>query len=459
MMKSIDINDLQIGHKTKTDLYAESGDLLISEGVIISGKIVSILNRRNIFTLYYQPTQQEELDELINQNKRLEELSLDIEKSDANRSEPFFPPQSVVLSREFGRKGFDELMQSKSARLLDSDFKKGMIADRPFGKPLERKAKAPEMADRTQSYKNEQVAEYHRALAQTRSILNTVANTERLDGQEIKRVVQRFVNLYKNDYTVLYNLATIKQKNDDYLYSHSLNTCLIAISIAAAAGYSEQQVTEAGMGALLHDIGMLHIHPDIRNKNARLTVDEWYEVQKHPIIGLHLLEKVKNLPRSVPFVAYQCHERENAKGYPKHRRGRMIHRFAKIVQIADVFTAYSSPRSYRPARTPYQSMAFSIKLMRQGFISGELLRSFLQQASLFPLGSIVELDNMCLAKVIKSNESSFGKPVVKVIADRDGNIFSPVHMKVIDLKDDNEHRIARAHGPEAVEHADVLTGL
>ena len=60
---------------------------------------------------------------------------------------------------------------------------------------------------------------------------------------------------------------------------------------------------------------------EIRFKKGRLSKDEWFEVQKHAILGLHILEKVSRIPETAKFVAYQTHERENAERIPKTTRG------------------------------------------------------------------------------------------------------------------------------------------
>ena len=155
------------------------------------------------------------------------------------------------------------------------------------------------------------------------------------------------------------------------------------------------------MGALLHDVGMLLIPEEIRFKKGRLSKDEWYEVQKHAILGMHVLEKIPNLPESALYVAYQTHERENGKGYPKQRTGRFIHAFAKIVQVADVYESLCSQRDYRPPYLPYRAMELLIKMSVRNLLSIDFVKAFLAYASLFPIGSVVELSNHCIARVVQ----------------------------------------------------------
>jgi HD-GYP domain-containing protein (c-di-GMP phosphodiesterase class II) len=189
---------------------------------------------------------------------------------------------------------------------------------------------------------------------------------------------------------------------------------------------------------------MLLVPDSIRFKQEQLTDDERYEIQKHPILGLHLLEKIKKLPWSVPYVAYHAHERENGKGYPKQRNGHLIHGFAKVVQIADMYEAMSSPRPYRQAMLPFRAMAHLIFLSRTGEVSPDLLKAFLKYVSLFPVGSLVELSDHAIGKVIQANNTSYSKPVISVLTDKKGALLPHERIYQVDLVKDIDISIIRA---------------
>jgi HD-GYP domain-containing protein (c-di-GMP phosphodiesterase class II) len=235
--------------------------------------------------------------------------------------------------------------------------------------------------------------------------------------------------------------------------------CLLSINIAASANYSEKQIIEIGMGALVHDVGMLLIPKEIRFKKGKITEDEWFEIQKHPILGSYLLEKIKSLPKSVPFIAYQVHERENGRGYPKRRHGRLIHRFAKIVQVADFFEAMTSPRSYRKAFTPYEVISSLIKMVQQSLMPQDFTSAFLAYASLFPIGSLVQLNDHRIAKVVHTNSDRLSKPVVSILTDNDGKTLKKDKIYQEDLKDSSALQIIKALHSDYVKGIEIMDGF
>jgi HD-GYP domain-containing protein (c-di-GMP phosphodiesterase class II) len=453
-MNSIPLSFLQIGKLTEREYYTQDGELLISQGITLSQQHLDALQRRKIDTVFMKDDDEDvdgELKKLISADfKDLEDLHL----------EDPLPKTGIPaeLSKiKPGREGLQQLLNSTKTLELDSLLQEGKTSDMPVGQSLKSRSNDLTTNDRTEEYKNKMSDSYNDSLRKTKNLLDCLAIGQNVSNEAIRSIVLLFVETYLTDKNILLNLSTMKPSDGDYIYQHSLNVCILSINIAAANGYNEQQVIEIGMGALLHDVGMLLIPKTIRLKNSRLAESEWFDIQKHPMLGLHLLEKIDRLPVSVPFIAYQTHERENGKGYPKQRSNRLIHNFAKVVAVADIFEALSSPRMYREGNIPYKSMESLIKMTRQGLISGELVKSFLEYTSLFPVGSIVELSNGYLGKVIKANGNSFAKPVVCVFANSEGEKLSPQDMHEEDLSKNITVQIVRAHASTLIN--DVMLGF
>lgn len=357
-----------------------------------------------------------------------------------------------------GKEGLIQLIKSNKGVEIDARIKNGSFPDTPIGPPLKSAVRQISRRDRTVQYKNSVLKSYNDALSQTVSTLNTLAEGQNVEGAAIRAMVEDYVKLFMTDASILFNMSGTKPVDEEYIYHHSLNVCILSLHIAAAHGYSEQQVIEIGMGALLHDVGMLLIPVELRNKIDRLTEDEWFEIQKHPILGLHLLKNIRQLPEAVPIVAYQSHERENGKGYPKQRSSRLIHNYAKIVCVADIFEAFTSRRTYRGPLIPYKSMELVIKMTNQGLISGEFVKSLMEYASLFPVGSIVELTNGCIGKVIRANGISYAKPTICVLIDEKGMPLPPDKIYEEDLSFNTNLQIVRAH-PQTVACDDIMQGF
>ncbi len=469
-MKSVKLTSLETGSVTDAEYCTERGEVLISKGITITQNHINILKRRNIFELHKKSSvKDEDLQKLLSTDFELGELDLD------EKPKPFCPPilqktpelqehAKILELPEFksikpGAAGLEQLNKSKRAIELDVRFKSGRTPDRPVGPALKDEVQEITPAVRTDAYKDQVLSSYDTALNQVKYILNALANGEHIDGNQIRGVVDGFVKRYISDNNILLNLSTTRCTDTLYIYNHSLNVCLLSINIAASFGYSREQVVEIGMGALLYDVGMLLIPKKFYLKKGRLTKDEGYEVQKHPIMSLHLLEGISRLPESIPYMAYQSHERENGTGYPKKRTARLIHYFSKIVQIADIYIALSSPRPYREEYMPYKAMETIIKMTKQSLISGEFAKSFLSYTSLFPVGSLVELNNKKIAKVIAANRSSFAKPIVTILTNEKGELLIQNNMYQIDLSDDTTIYIVKALRSDHLPDISIMDGF
>jgi HD-GYP domain-containing protein (c-di-GMP phosphodiesterase class II) len=465
-MNKIELTSLAVGTVCQADLTTENGELLVSKGMVLTEKHLDIMRRRNIFEVYSKlGGEAEELHEILSKDfKELEELQFDDPKHSVLHTPKKFPqPKAFELPglRDIkpGQEGFNQLLASDQAKQLDAAIKDGFFPDRPVGPALKVRASQVPAQRRTDAYKKEIKTTYADALKGVKHILTSLADNKPMDGAAIRLIVDRFVKTWLTDRNLLINMTHTKQSDEEYLYHHSLNVCLLSINIAAAADFSERQILDLGVGALLHDVGMLLIPREVFLKKGRLTKDEWYEVQKHSVLGLHLLERVDKLPESAPYIAYQTHERENGQGYPKQRSGRFIHNYSKIVQIADVFESLSSPREYRTAYIPYRAMEILIKMSRKSLLASDYVKAFITYMSLFPVGSLVELSDHTIAKVVGASEMHFTKPVVSVIADIKGNLLPPEKIYFIDLTKNHALQIIRAVESNHLPGLDIMHGF
>jgi HD-GYP domain-containing protein (c-di-GMP phosphodiesterase class II) len=465
-MKKIELSSLVPGTICEADLVTENGELLVSKGMTLSEKHIDIMRRRNIYDVFMKlGDEAEELHQILSRDfKELEALQFDDPSHSVLISpKKFAQPKALQLPQlrdiKAGQEGFKQLCASEKAKELDEAIKDGFFPDRPVGPALKMRATQIMVEQRSEEYKAEMKSSYSEALKSVKYVLTSLADNKLMDGTIIRTMVERFVKTWLTDRNLLLNITHTKQTDEDYLYHHSLNVCLLSINIAAAAGYSEKQILDIGVGATLHDVGMLLIPREIFLKKGRLTKDEWYEVQKHSVLGLHLLERIDKLPESAPYIAYQTHERENGQGYPKQRNSRFIHNYSKIVQIADVFESLSAPREYRTAYMPYRAMEILIKMSRKNLLANEYVKAFITYMSLFPVGSLIELSDHTIGKVVHANELHFTKPIVSIIADAKGNLLPKENIYQVDLCKNQAIQIIRAVESNHLPGLDIMHGF
>jgi len=139
------------------------------------------------------------------------------------------------------------------------------------------------------------------------------------------------------------------QGHVDYTVTHSLNVCILVVAQAAHIGLPENRVREAGLAALLHDIGKETTPTDILTKPGRLDMDEFNQVKRHPTAGAKLLRKIDCGTALPMIVAFEHHIKYDRTGYPKIQNREPLHIASYMTQIADVYDALRSFRPYMPS--------------------------------------------------------------------------------------------------------------
>ena len=129
----------------------------------------------------------------------------------------------------------------------------------------------------------------------------------------------------------------------DWIYAHSINTALISCIIGNELNYSPYRMKELGIGALLHDIGIIVLPRSVLNKEKSLTVIENAMLQSHCEIGFSLLQD-SDLSTKSKNIILQHHENKDGTGYPNNLFDKDILEEAKIVMIAETLDTNTTAR-------------------------------------------------------------------------------------------------------------------
>jgi HD-GYP domain-containing protein (c-di-GMP phosphodiesterase class II) len=172
----------------------------------------------------------------------------------------------------------------------------------------------------------------------------------------------------------LHDLARVFGRMIDYrspfTATHSSAVAVIAELIAELAGMPLRERKLIGVAGYLHDLGKLAVPSEILDKPGRLTPQEMLVIKQHPYHTHRLLSSVPGLEEVNTFASLH-HERIDGTGFPF--RVRQIPLGARVIAVADVFTALAEKRPYRDSLTIAESVEILDKLVADGAIDGEIV--------------------------------------------------------------------------------------
>lgn len=228
--------------------------------------------------------------------------------------------------------------------------------------------------------------------------------------------VQRITGEIIGNKDLMVNMIDLKTY-DNYTYRHSVNVGILSIVLGVALNLNRPHLYKLGLSAMLHDIGKVFIDRDIIEKKARLTLEEFQEVKKHPALGYRYLQKTDyDLPPMSLTGVLQHHERVDGSGYPYGLTENDISMFGRIISIADVFDAMTSDRPYRAAMMPSEVMEYLMGGAGTLF-DADYVYLFTRKVAAFPLGTCVLLSNGLTAIVTENYADCCLRPKVKIICD------------------------------------------
>jgi putative nucleotidyltransferase with HDIG domain len=258
---------------------------------------------------------------------------------------------------------------------------------------------------------NELMPDYEEALDGIKNIFEQVASEGRIDERQVQDSFDPLVQQFHREKDIVSLLLTLNNK-DDYTYQHSVQVGMLAYYIAKWMNHPESDCLLAGKAGYLHDIGKSKIPESILKKPTRLTDEEFDTVKNHTVYGYDII--LKSLG-SKPFAlaALQHHERFDGTGYPMRLKEKDIHPLAKIIAVADVYSAMISSRVYQKKR---DLLTVLKELHRSSFseLDPKVVQTFIRNMAPNFVGKNILLKNGDFGRVILINQSDPFRPLIKV---------------------------------------------
>ena len=138
-----------------------------------------------------------------------------------------------------------------------------------------------------------------------------------------------------DSFAMLRQKITVMSERLPTIYERTLCCSWLALLIAKEMRLPPDDVANTFLAALAHDIGMLHISPDILDKKGQLTPEEWRQMQAHAVIGKTILDAIDNIPKKVCTAVLEHHERCDGTGYPVGKVESELCLIGQIIALAD----------------------------------------------------------------------------------------------------------------------------
>jgi putative nucleotidyltransferase with HDIG domain len=261
-----------------------------------------------------------------------------------------------------------------------------------------------------------------RAIRFMGEVMKAIEQQRPIQIPKAHRLTQQLADIIQVDETILVGLASIKDY-DEYTFSHSVNVSVLSMLIADRMGIEKQVTAQIGVAALLHDIGKTHVPLSILNKPSGLTADEWALMERHTMLGVIEMSRVRSLRAVIDpmFVSLQHHLLFNFDGYPRKHGVWDTHPYTPMVTVADVFDAMTTPRVYRQCTlTPDRVLRFILHKGGEMF-DPLVVKAFIKAIGIYPVGTVVELNSGENAVVVRQNDGPrmLHRPVVALLG-KDG---------------------------------------
>ena len=275
---------------------------------------------------------------------------------------------------------------------------------------------------------------YDELIIQLEEIYRNVA----LDMEEeinLKTLIPNIKNLLDviemGDY-ILRKAIKLKQGNVP-ITIHALNQTIISIYIGTRFKYSYGKKFSLAMCSLLGDTGMMNVPPEILAKKGKLSPEDIQAIRDHVIHSAEILERIgKDFP-FLATIALQIHERENGSGYPNGLQGDEINELARIIGLCDTYVAMTEPKAHRNDYSGYAALQDIIS--RRGIdFSPKIIKTLIDVISVFPLESLVRLNNDMIGRVIGTSKNHPTRPNIQILIDQDGRKVKK--FKTLDLENE-----------------------
>jgi HD-GYP domain-containing protein (c-di-GMP phosphodiesterase class II) len=227
----------------------------------------------------------------------------------------------------------------------------------------------------------------------------------------IVRVVEHFVEEILSQPAIVLNISEMKKSPGD-LFTHAINVTITSLCLGRKFRFSYEEMKQLGIGAINYDLGLVAVDPSILEKEGDFSEDESGLYEQHTVFGYLMLSQNPAIPPTSSAVALQHHEHQDGTGFPRGIKGEnrpplkdfsrknVIHRFAEIVAVADVYDMLISGRLHCFEKHRVQEALKSVIQMGGKRLNSEIVKALTTIVPVYPVGARIRVLNAPVPQLV-----------------------------------------------------------
>ena len=294
---------------------------------------------------------------------------------------------------------------------------------------------------------SEMYSKYLELVMSLDDLFGKIKSKQSCESMPVNNHAEILYNMVKEDPATLVNFILGTTFNNNNMARLSVNTAILAAILCEELELPKERTEDIIISALLHDVGMMRVPDKVVNKTGSLTAGERQMIEAHTVYGYKIALNEFMYTNDIAASVMQHHERWDGKGYPNNLSDNDIDFGARIIAVADAFIAMITPKPYRDLMLGYQAMKNLLADNARRF-DPAIIKAMIRSIGIYPIGSMVLMNNASLARVIKSSPETPMRPFIRILIDEKGHIMEQ-NSSLIDLKENKQLFIVRPIDPRA----------